>query len=192
MVNVMDVSDADVLSAPRLLSIELPAWFDEALGIQHPGRWLGIYWEPELEQVCYTDGDTVSMGNAQSWQLFCTHPKVEPVLAPYELGSRDRTAKHFLLLDRENSQLYVAESSVIEDYLQHPDSLNLLAALDAPPSRLRFRSLSSLQPLRRKLSRTVRDKRWLFLFGVPAIAIGIYLLDEVADFMFDLIEFWDD
>ncbi len=197
MVNVTSRAASDLFSAPKLLPITLPVRFDEALGIQHPARWLGLYWEPELEQVCYTDGDVVGMGNAQAWRIFCAHSQIKPVLDSYRLGNHGDAAQHLLLLDRDRNQLYVGESTLIEDCLSHPASLNLLSGLDAPADQrwlysLKQRSLKRLQPFKNYFAKGSRDKKLLFLIGVPAIAIGVYLLHEVGESIFDLLEFWDD
>ena len=182
-------SASSFYSAVQLLPIKLPAAFDQSLGLQHPARWLGLYWEPQLDQVCYTDGEDISTGNAQSWQLFCTHPQIEPVLAPYYLGNDGRVAQHFLLLDRQTNRLYVGESVLVEDYLRHPESLNLLAELDASLDAPWRRSLQSWQTY---LPTAVKDRRLLFLVGLPVIAIAFRLLHEVGEFIFELPELWHD
>lgn len=183
---------SDFFSTIDLLPIALPAGFDEALGLQHPGRWLGLYWEAQLDQVCYTDGNTVSTGNAQSWQLFCTHPQVESVLAPYQLGNDGAAAQHFLLLDRQSNRLYVGESALVEDSLTHPESLDLLAALDAPLDSPWQQPLQFIRPIKQMLPAAVKDKKLLFLLGLPVIAVGFRLLHEVGEFIFELPELWHD
>lgn len=183
---------SDFFSTIDLLPITLPAGFAEALGLHHPGRWLGLYWEAQLDQVCYTDGNTVNTGNAQSWQLFCTHPQVESVLAPYQLGNDGNAAQHFLLLDCQSNRLYVGESALVEDSLNHLESLDLLAALDAPFDSAWQQPLRFLRPVERALPKVVKDKNLLFLLGLPAIALGFRLLHEVGEFIFELPELWHD
>ena len=176
-------------STVQLLPVKLPAQFDQSLGLQPPARWLGLYWEPQLNQMCYTDGETVSTGNAQSWQLFCTHPQIEPILATYQLGNDGGTVQDFLLLDRQSNRLYAGESDVVEDYLSNPASLDLLASLDAPLDN------PWQQPqilFKEYIPQVLKHKRRLLFLGLPAIAIGFRLLHEVGDSIFDLLEFWDD
>lgn len=192
MVNITSKQDFSVFSPLKQLSIKPPAQLAEALGIHHPGRWLGLYWEPELEQVCYTDGNTVNTGNAQSWQLFCNHSQVEPVLAPYRLGNNGNPAQHLLLLDRESRRLYIGESTLVEECLRHPESLSLLARLDASSTQPWPQPPKNLQSFKRYFFRTFKDKKLLFLLGVPIIVVAVYLLREAGDFVFDLLELWDD
>ncbi|MGP1384126.1 MAG: hypothetical protein ACTS2F_11240 [Thainema sp.] len=190
----MTENNSHTLSSPQFqpLSVTPPAQFESALGIRTSARWLGLYWEPQLNQVCYTDGDTVSTGNAHAWQLFCAHPQIQPLLAPYQLGDYDHSAQHALLLDRQNHRFYIGESALVEDYLKHPETLNLLAQLDAPtdapvdlPYRLRERLWNFRLP-------NIKNRWLLFLIGVPVVAIAVILLHEVGDFIFDLLEFLDD
>ncbi len=176
-------------STVQRLPIKLPAQFDQSLELQTPARWLGLYWEPQLNQMCYTDGENVGTGNAQSWQLFCTHSQIEPVLAAYQLGNDGGTVQDFLLLDRQSNRLYAGESDLVEDYLRNPASLDLLASLDAP--------LDSpwQQPqilFKEYIPQVLKNKRRLLFLGLPAIAIGFRLLHEVGDSIFELLEFWDD
>ena len=179
----------DFYSSVQLLPIRLPVEFDQSLGLRNPARWLGLYWEPQLNQVCYTDGETVGTGNAQSWQLFCTHSHIEPILAPYQLGNDGHSSRHALLLDRQSQRLYVGESNLVDDYLRHPESLDLLAELDAPLDRSWYQSM---RPWRKHLTKASKDKRLLFLLGLPAIIIASRLLHEVGEFIFELPKLWRD
>ncbi len=175
-----------LLPAPQFqpLSVTPPAQFESALGIRSSARWLGLYWEPQLDQFCYTDGDVVNTGNAHAWQLFCAHPQIQPLLVPYQFGDNDESAHHYLLLDRQNHRLYVGESTLVEDYLKHPATLDLLAQLDEPAS-WRHRLTQQLWPLRP----SALKQRWLlFLIGVPAIAIAVIVLHEVVDLIFDIFD----
>lgn len=186
----MTSNNSYTLVSPQFqpLSITPPAQFESALGIRSSARWLGLYWEPQLNQLCYTDGETVDTGNAHAWQLFCAHPQIQPSLVPYQLGNDHDSAQHYLLLDRQNHRFYIGESALVEDYLKHPDTLDLLAQLDTPstlPHRLNrhFWKVRSLK---------IKNQWLLFLLGVSVVAIAVILLHEVGDFVFDILEFWDD
>lgn len=176
----------------QLLPVIPPVQFESALGIRSSARWLGLYWEPQLNQLCYTDGETVNIGNAHAWQLFCAHPQIQPSLAPYQLGNdtddNNDSVQHYLLLDRQNHRFYIGESALVEDYLKHPETLDLLAQLDTPstlPHRLNrhFWQVRSLK---------IKNRWLLFLIGVSIVAIAVILLHEIGEFIFDLLEFWDD
>ncbi len=179
-------------SALQLLPIRLPAQFDQSLGLQPSARWLSLYWEPQLNQVCYSDGETVATGNAQSWQVFCTHPQIEPLLAPYRLGDNGHSSQYALLLDRQEQRLYVGQSDLIDDYLRHPKSLDLLAGLDAPSDESWQQSLRRGKKQLKQLVKAVKGKRLWFLLGLAIIAIALPLLHEVGDFIFELPELLHD
>lgn len=155
------------------LPITLPARFEQAFGLQTPARWLGLYWEPQLDQACYTDGETVGIGSAQAWHLFCTHPAIKPLLSPYQLGDRGDSAQHYLVLDRQNRQLYVGKVAEVSDYLRHPAALEMLAQLD-----------QSHRPWQDQLKAVIHKKGSLALAGLLCLTLGfgaLHAVGEVAD-----------
>lgn len=163
------------------LAIPLPAHFERAFGIQTQARWLGLYWEPQLAQACYTDGETVGIGNPQAWQLFCTHPDIKPLLSPYRLGDDSNSARHYLLLDRQNQQLYVGEAAVVSDCLQHPATLEMLAQLHQPQS----------QPFRQRQDylKAIIARKWLLaLAGVLIVTLGFGILYMVGGYVYEVVE----
>ena len=187
----MTNQNAYLLPTPQFqsLSVTPPAQFESALGIRGSARWVGLYWEPQLNQFCYTDGDVVNTGNAHAWQLFCAHPQIQPLLVSYQFGDQgdhDESARHYLLLDRQNHRLYVGESTLVEDYLKHPETLDLLAQLDEPDS-WRHRLTQHLRPLRLRSS-AIKNRWLLFLIGVPAIAIAVIILHEFVELIFDIFD----
>jgi hypothetical protein len=159
------------------LPITLPAQFEQAFGLQIPARWVGLYWEPQLNQACYTDGETVGLGSTQAWHLFCTHPAIQPLLSPYQLGDRGDSAQHYLVLDRQNQQLYVGEVAVVNDYLRHPAALELLAQLD-----------QSHRPWQAQLKAAVHKKWPLALAGLLSITLGFGLLHAVGELASEVVE----
>lgn len=170
-------------SVPLLqpLSIPLPAQFERALGLETQARWLGLYWEPQLAQVCYTDGETIGIGNPQAWQLFCTHPDIKPLLLPYQLGDDSHAAQHYLLLDRQNQQLYVGEAAVVSDCLQHPTTLEMLAQLHQPQN----------QPFRQRQDylKAIIARKWsLVLAGVLIVTLGFGTLYTVGEYVYEVVE----
>lgn len=173
------------ISAPapilQRLPTPLPAQFEQAFGLQSQARWIGLYWEPQLGQACYTDGETVGLGSAQAWQLFCTHPDVKPLLSSYQLGDQGDSAQHYLVLDRQNQQLYVGEVAVVNDCLRHPAALNMLAQLNQPyrPSQWRWP----------KQLRAAVDKKWMLaLTGLLTITLGFSLLYVAGEVVYEVVE----
>lgn len=163
------------------LAIPLPAQFERAFGLQTQARWLGLYWEPQLAQVCYTDGETVGIGNTQAWQLFCAHPDINPLLSSYRLGDDGNSAQHYLLLDRQNRQLYVGEAAVVTDCLQHPATLEMLAQLHQPQK----------QPFRQwqDYLKTFIAQKWLLaLAGVLIVTLGFGTLYIAGEYVYEVVE----
>jgi len=156
----------------------------------HAGWELGLYWEPELNQVCYTDGQSLRTGNEKAWQILCTHPEVKPLLQLYHfddgvppaVGDRSQSTEYYyLLLDRETRKLYVGEGEVVESCLTEPQTLALLAFLDSSLAvpmtnngQKRWLNWSNLQTRPILISSAL-----LVLLGLPAIGFGAaVILDE--------------
>lgn len=163
------------------LAIPLPAQFEQAFGLQTQARWLGLYWEPELAQVCYTDGETVGIGHTQAWQLFRSHPDIKPLLSPYRLGDDSDSAQHYLLLDRQKQQLYVGEATLVSDCLQHPATLEMLAQLHQPQSR-------PLGQWPDYLKGMIARKWLLALVGVLIVTLGFAGLYGMGEYVYEAVE----
>lgn len=168
-----------------------PQCLGETMGYLGKSRWLGLYWEPELNQVCYIDGETVNAGNEAAWQLFCTHPEVKSALQPYHLGNDDQPMQHYLLLDRSTRKLYVGESHVVESYLREPQALELLAEMDALDggSTLETIQYPWISWLNRQSKPVLIGGALLVLLAVPAAGAGAAILIDEMDWI--EIEFLD-
>jgi hypothetical protein len=58
--------------------------------------------------------------NWHAWLTFTRHPRVAHYLEPYDLGSSDEPAQHWLLLDRQERVLYVGTAPDVARFLaQH-------------------------------------------------------------------------
>lgn len=182
----MSNSDNDSELIPFIHSLDLMAPYplETALAYSGTSRWLGLYWERELNQFCYSDGQSIGTGNNLAWQLFRTHPQVSCSLAPYQFGDNDRPTEHYLLLNRETRKLYVGEGAIVEAYLQQPQILALLAALDANsaipavPKDDGFRLASKVYRHRSMIVGSL-----LLLLGLPAFGIGTVLMIEKTDWL---------
>ncbi len=97
------------LPTPGLL-IELPLALPPALcraaGYDGGGRYLAMWWTPLGDELMLADGEVTFTG----WWPASTlvgHPLGRVILSPYELGSSEREAAHWLLADRFQGTLHV-------------------------------------------------------------------------------------
>ena len=109
------------------LDLSAHSRLEKSLGYQASNRWVAWHWEPEINQLTYTDGNQVGTGNSTSWQVFLQHPQVNPQVQAYGLLEGD---SYWLLLDRTTRNLYVGEGKAVQTLLEQPESLALLACLD--------------------------------------------------------------
>lgn len=109
------------------LEITAHPQLEKSLGYRGDSRWVGWRWEPDIDQLISSDGQTVGTGNNMAWLVFLQHDLVKPALQEYNLGEGDR---YWLLLDSETRNLYVGEGKAVQSLLEQPESLALLACLD--------------------------------------------------------------
>jgi hypothetical protein len=107
------------------LPIPVPPPLAEALGYTGEARYLAIWWEAAADEAMWSDGRTTSGGWWHGFLTYIQHPRVEPYLAPYGLGSREEPAVHYLLLDLVDRQAYVGTASQVtrflHDYTPRPE-----------------------------------------------------------------------
>ena len=115
----------------RQIPVKLPKSFEEAMGYQGGLRWVAFYWEPCGDEAVYDDGFYSEDGNWCGFINFADHPSMAPWLSPYDLGSSDGEAKHWLLCDLENREVYVGEKEEVRAFLtaeakrRQPKEINL-------------------------------------------------------------------
>lgn len=142
---------------------------EKALGYNADRRWVAWHWEPQINQVTYTDGETLGSANSPAWQVFLEHPGNRQILGDYDLTQTDQT---WLLLDRKTRNIYVGDGKVIEGLLDAPESLELLADLDNEVHPLRDLRYTITNPLVKwKKSRSLR-----YLFTLLPIGAGAALI----------------
>jgi hypothetical protein len=100
---------------------------EKSLGYEHQRRWVAWHWEPDINQLMYNDGKNAGTGSDLAWQVFLQHPQIHPAVENYSLYETD---EYWLLLDRESRNLYVGEARAIQNLLESPESLAMLAGLD--------------------------------------------------------------
>jgi hypothetical protein len=90
-----------------VLSAPVPPMLEAAVGYPGAARFVALYWTPFGDEAVYDDGAQSGDGSGVAYQGFVHHPAVAHHLTPYELGSSDQEARHWLLLDRRARRLYV-------------------------------------------------------------------------------------
>jgi hypothetical protein len=112
----MDVQALKAGMTPLFLPV--PPMFERCLGYRGEGRFVAFSWE-HFDELCFHD-DFLNCGtlDSASWLLFTQHPFVRLHLRPFDFGSGDFPARHWLLLDRKNRRFYVGERENIETFLE--------------------------------------------------------------------------
>jgi hypothetical protein len=109
------------------LEITAHPQLEKSLGYRGDSRWVAWRWEPDIDQLISSDGKTVGTGNNMAWLVFLQHDLVDPAVQEYNLGEGDH---YWLLLDTATRNLYVGEGKTVQNLLEQPESLALLACLD--------------------------------------------------------------
>lgn len=117
-----DVNGITVPPELAPLSIPVPPHLAETFGYPGKARFVGFYWEPTGDEVEYDDGRFSGTGDGWAFLTFRRHPAVAGHLDAYNLGYSDLEASHALVLDRQQSQMYVAAVEAARAFLrsQHP------------------------------------------------------------------------
>jgi hypothetical protein len=103
------------------LSISAPPILCDAIGYRGQARFVAFYWPPGGDELMFTDGNISADGDWYAWLVFVHHWTVAPQLAPYDFGSSDEEAKHWLLVDRQTNELYIgAPREVCKLLVQQP------------------------------------------------------------------------
>jgi hypothetical protein len=68
--------------------------------------------------VIWETGWSSATGNWRAWLIFIRHPRMAPALRPYDLGSSNQEAMHWLLLDRHERTLWVGPGKAVHAFLR--------------------------------------------------------------------------
>ncbi len=90
---------------------------EKALGYKGDARYVAFYWTPAGDEAMYEDGLMAGTGEWPAWLDYVRHSLVESHLEPYNLGSSDFDADHYLVLDRQERRVYVATVSAARQFL---------------------------------------------------------------------------
>ena len=124
------------------LPVPVPPMLEQALDYCGKARLVAFYWSPLGDEAMYDDGLRSGVVDWNAYLAFVQHPLVEPHLFPFDLGSSEEEARHWLVLDREARTLSVLPAEEAVDLLQQqwgtrPASLPLQwATLDPIPQLL--------------------------------------------------------
>jgi hypothetical protein len=78
---------------------------EQALDYPGQARLVAFFWSPSGDEALYEDGRCAGLGNWLAYLALVKHPLVEPHLRPFDLGSSEDEAQHWLVLDREARSL---------------------------------------------------------------------------------------
>lgn len=87
------------------LPLQAPPGLVELSGYQGSARLVALSWTSFGDELLYRDGTVSGAGDWRGWLAFVEHPLGQAVLGPYELGSSESEAAHWLLIDREDRTL---------------------------------------------------------------------------------------
>jgi hypothetical protein len=100
------------------LLIPVPPSLEGALGYDGEKRFLALWWESAADEAIWSDGRTTTDAWWHGFLAYVQHPLVGPYLAPYDLGSSEEPAMHYLLLDLVDRQAYIGTASLVTRFLR--------------------------------------------------------------------------
>ena len=120
------------------LPVPVPPMLEQALDYPGQARLVAFFWSSLGDEAMYDDGRCSGEADWAAYLTFVEHPKVEPHLRPFDLGSSEEEAQHWLVLDREARTLSVLPAEEAAALLQQqwgtrPALPLRLAALDPIP-----------------------------------------------------------
>ena len=89
------------------LPIPVPPMLEQAVDYPGQARLVAFFWSPLSDEALYHDGQRSGEVAWEAYLAFVKHPTVEPHLRPFDLGSSEEEARHWLVLDREARTLSV-------------------------------------------------------------------------------------
>jgi hypothetical protein len=111
------MSDANELKDLIPLKAPIPPLLAKVLGYKGNARYVSFNRTPLGDEVEFSDGRESGTGNWQAFLAYIQHPAVSPFHEGFDLGSSESEAKHVLILDRAQQQLYIAPVREAENFL---------------------------------------------------------------------------
>jgi hypothetical protein len=92
---------------------------EHAFGYYGSAAFVAFYFSDVGDELAWLDstGSSTVGGYWEAWQAFTLHPVMRAYLDPFDFGSSDRTATHWLLLDRQNRRFYVGVAGKVNALL---------------------------------------------------------------------------
>jgi hypothetical protein len=100
------------------LKAPVPPLLAKVLGYKGNAQYVSFTRTPFGDQVEYSDGRVIANGSWKAFLAYIEHPAVTLFLEGYDLGSTESEAKHALLLDRANQEIYIAPVREVESFLR--------------------------------------------------------------------------
>jgi hypothetical protein len=101
------------------LPIPVPPSLAGALGYGGEEQFLALWWETAADEAMWSDGRTTTNAWRHGFLAYIQHPRVKSYLAPYDLGSSEEPAVHYLLLDLVDHQAYIGTASQVTRFLRN-------------------------------------------------------------------------
>lgn len=88
------------------VQVPVPPMFEAAMGYEGEGNFVAFFWGGG-DELYYSDGFITACGEWDCFLAYIHHPTVALALMPYDFGSCESDAKHYLLLDRHERKMLV-------------------------------------------------------------------------------------
>jgi hypothetical protein len=99
------------------LNAPAPPMLVKAIGYKGYARYVSFRWTPYGDETEYSDGRTSGTGNWQPFLAYIQHPAISPFLEEYDLGSSESEAKHALIFDQVELEVFIAPVKEGEKFL---------------------------------------------------------------------------
>jgi hypothetical protein len=112
------------------LALPLPPTLGQAAGYSGAGQLVAMHWTPYGDELIITDGTITTTGWWPAWTTLVQHPLGAVILGPYQLGSSDTEAEHWLLADQLGHTLDVGLARDVRQLLAtQPSELAAIAEI---------------------------------------------------------------
>ncbi len=105
---------------------------EPALEYQREARFVAFYHSAPGDETRYDDGQYDEQGCAPGFAALCQHPSVQPFVHGINLGRRQVTATHSLVIDRTERRLYIAKRGIGIQFVNAQDRNDVVARAWTP------------------------------------------------------------
>ena len=115
----------EVISGLKIYMETSPPNIERVFGYDKYRRWVAFFWSKQEDACLSFDGHAYSHVSALAWDSFFSHQLVvalnhtrdeKGLKKLYEFGDMHIPARHWLVLDRQQSALYVGEKNDVLDF----------------------------------------------------------------------------